>query len=389
MKFFYLPLILIFFLVGCAKEPPQCSDEKTLDVVRQILSEEMNLADPGLQEEVFKNLKFVSPKATDYDKKNKKFSCESTLTSGASYQVPIKYQSQLADDKEHLVAMTRVPYQEISKLKAALLTAMSQKSANNDNNVKNETQSQATSSEVITSILGVPNTNFDQLLDGVYKKYMRQKECWIASNENQQNYCMKIDSFDKVTVKGVNRFYAVLSGTAVDAKGEESGSHSTSGLVAAFVMEESANQLTLISSNSKMTMGSGGVGPTKWKLVKIGPDDYYGWKNQSTNAHGGYSGTFFHVLAPYGAKIKNVAGFVSAYSDEDACGEEPCQTTMLESNIEVDTSKATAKVYPLIVTLKGKEEGADFPKTTYSFSFDESKWNYVAPSDYKLNDKDF
>lgn len=357
--------------------------------MRQILSEEMNLADPALQEEVFKNLKFVSPKATDFDKKNKKFSCESTLTSGASYQVPIKYQSQLADDEEHLVAMTRVPYQEISKLKAALLTVMNQKSANNGNGLKNETQSQATNSEVITSILGVPNPSFEQLLDGVYKKYMRKKDCWIASNENQQNYCMKIDSFDKVTVKGVNRFYAVLSGTAVDAKGEESDSHSTSGLVAAFVMEESANQLTLISSNSKMTMGSDGVGPTKWKLLKIGPDDYYGWKNQSANAHGGYSGTYFHLLAPYGAKIINVAGFVSAYSDEDACGEEPCKTTMLESNIEVDTSKATAKVYPLIVTLKGKEEGVAISNTTYSFSFDESKWNYVAPSDYKLNDKDF
>ena len=387
MTFFYLPLILIFFLVGCAKEPPQCSDEKTLDVVRQILSEEMNLADPGLQEEVFKNLKFVSPKATDYDKKNKKFSCESTLTSGASYQVPIKYQSQLADDKEHLVAMTRVPYQEISKLKAALLTAMSQKSANNDNNVKNETQSQATSSEVITSILGVPNTNFDQLLDGVYKKYMRQKECWIASNENQQNYCMKIDSFDKVNVKGVNRFYAILSGVAVDEKGEENGSHATQGLLGAFVLEENAKQLNLIASDSKIAMGDWGTGPTKWKLVKIGPDDYYGWKNETGTMHQGYSNNFFHILAPYGAKVIDIADFISGVSDEGACSAEPCTT--LESSFEFDTSKPTEKVFPLLVRVKGKDKGATLKDKNYNFYFDDKKWKYVEPNDYILKDKGF
>ena len=41
MKFTHLALVFLLFLVGCAKEAPKCSDEKTLDLVMQILSNEL------------------------------------------------------------------------------------------------------------------------------------------------------------------------------------------------------------------------------------------------------------------------------------------------------------------------------------------------------------
>lgn len=387
MKFFYLPLVLIFFLVGCAKEPPKCSDEKTLNLVRDIVSRQIGMSNEVPQNEVYENLKFELPKATAFDKDIKKISCTTTLVAGNSYRLTTEYESQLDDNNEHIVASSNISIEDAWRLKQAVLTAIQKNKASNA--AKQETQNSGNIAPANTSQADT-NTMFETLLNGVYEKYLPNKKCWIASDENKQNYCMRIDSFEKVSVKGVNRFYAMLSGTAVDAKGEENGSHASSGLVAAFVMEENANQLSLIASNSKISMGTSGAGPTKWKLLKIGSDDYYGWKNQSGSAHGGYSGTYFHLLAPYGAKIKNVAGFISSFSDEDAgCPEDPCKTTTLESSIELDTSKTTGKFFPLKVTVKGKVEGVATPNTTYSFSFDESKWNYVVPSDYKLNDKEF
>lgn len=386
MKNFYLPLVLIFFLVGCAKEPPKCSDEKTLNIVRDIVSRQIGIANEVPQNEAYENLKFEFTKATAFDKDIKKISCATTLIAGDSYRYNINYESQLDDNNEHIVESSNISVEDAWRLKRAVLTAIEKNKASNA--AKQETQSSSNNAPANTSQAD-SNANLETLLNGVYEKYLPNKKCWIASDENKQNYCMRIDSFEKVSVKGINRFYAMLSGTAVDAKGEENGSHASSGLVAAFVMEENANQLRLIASNSKISMGASGAGPTKWKLVKVGPDDYYGWTNQSGNAHGGYSGTYFHVLAPNGANIKNIAEFVSSFSDQGRCSDEPCQSTTLNSSIELDTSKTGGKVYPLKVTVKGKEEGAPIPSTTYTFNFDETKWNYVTPSDYKLIDSEF
>lgn len=388
MQFAHLPLIVLFFLVGCAKEAPKCSDEKTLDLVKQILSN--GLSESGnstdlAKKDISDHLKFEFPRATAYDKEIKKYSCDLKLVAGGSYQVPLKYESQLNDQDQHLVSVGGILAGDVFQLKLALLNVMQKDNANTG--VTQASYSQANQSDVFVSSAGISNTPFEKLLSGVYDKYLSSQKCWIATDENQQNYCMKIDSFDKVNVKGVNRFYAILSGVAVDEKGEENGSHATQGLVGAFVLEENAKQLNLIASDSKIAMGDFGNGPTKWKLVKIGPDDYYGWKNETGTMHQGYSNNFFHILAPYGAKVIDIADFISGVSDEGACAAEPCTT--LESSFEFDTSKTTEKVFPLLVRVKGKDKGVALKDKNYNFYFDDKKWKYVEPNDYILKDKGF
>jgi hypothetical protein len=391
MKFAYLPLIFLFFLVGCAKEAPKCSDEKTLDLVQQILSKELSVTEDLSQKDITDNLKFEFPRATAYDKEIKKYSCDLKLVAGGSYQVPIKYESQLNDQDQHLVSVGGILAADVFQLKLALMNIIKKEplSTNIGNGIPEASQSQANQSTSFISSSGITNTPFEKLLSGVYDRYLPSQKCWITTDENQQNYCMKIDSFEKVNAKGVNRFYAMLSGFAVDEKGLENGAHITSGMVAAFVMEENANQLNLIASDSKITLGAFGYGPKNWKLVKVGPDDYYGWKNQSGDAHGGYSGTFFHILAPYGARIKDIAGFISSASDEGACSEEPCKSTELNSSIEFDTSKTMDKVFPLLVTVKGKDKAVTIKDKKYNFLFDDKKWAYLQPNDYMLKDKEF
>ncbi len=388
MKFTHLALVFLLFLVGCAKEAPKCSDEKTLDLVMQILSNELsgsgNSTDLA-KKDISDHLKFEFPRAMAYDKEIKKYSCDLKLVAGGSYQVPLKYESQLNDQDQHLVSVGGILATDVFQLKLALLNVIQKDNAKTS--VILATQKQTNQSEIFVSSAGISNTPFEKLLSEVYDKYLPSQKCWIATDENLQNYCMKIDSFEKVNVKGVNRLYATLAGVAVDEKGEENGSHATSGLVGVFVLEENAKQLNLIASDSKIPMGDFGNGPTKWKLVKIGPDDYYGWKNETGSMHQGYSNSFFHILAPYGAMVKDIADFSSGISDEGACAAEPCTT--LEASIEFDTSKTSEKIFPLLVSVKGKDKGVVFKDKKYNFYFDDKKWKYVEPNDYFLKDKGF
>jgi len=91
------------FLAGCAKEPPKCSDEKTLSLVREIFADKAGENTPrGF---VIENIKFDHPLATGYDEKIKKYSCETKLIAADAYHVPISYSSQLNDDGQQVVSV--------------------------------------------------------------------------------------------------------------------------------------------------------------------------------------------------------------------------------------------------------------------------------------------
>lgn len=231
-----------------------------------------------------------------------------------------------------------------------------------------------------------------QVLDKIYGNYVRKNACWITiDTENDQRYCMKIDRADKITADGQVRHYILAAGEAIDENGEPNGAHVTPGMIGAFVLEERGNSAKILAADPKIVIGASGNPPTGWRLVKIGPADYWGWQNTTGDCHQGYCGTRYAILAPHGGKIRDLAGFVASYSDGDACADKHCErmSAALESKLEIDSSDLSAKVFPLLITVSGQDRGKKLPPKTWTVPFDTTKWSYTEPKKWPLGGRDF
>lgn len=368
-------LFSISLLSGCAEEPPKCSDERTLNLVRDIISDKIN-AEIGLNPNDIKSgLKFDFAKATAYDEKIKKYSCDATLVASETYKVSVDYESQLDDKNEHIVSLKRILPGEFMQIKLAL---------NNSLQVKNEATGNT------DQAMPEANSGLETLLGSVYGKYSEKDKCWVTlDRENNQKYCMKIDKVDKISAGNQKRIYVILSGNSIDDEGTEESFHSLSGMIGAFVIEDLEGQLSILSSSPQIPMGSSGSAPGGWELSKIGYDNYYGWKNTTGDCHQGYCGNYYVILAPYGKRVKDIAGVVSGYSNDGNCSDEPCKSTSLEARLEFDTTNTTDKVFPLVVTVSGSDAGKSIKQKKWTIPFNEKKWEYIPPKDYILNDRDF
>ena len=231
-----------------------------------------------------------------------------------------------------------------------------------------------------------------EVLDKVYDSYDQAHDCWITTDNEQQRYCMKIDRSDKVAANTGQRLYLLMAGDAVDDKGEPSDSHAQSGLVGAFVIEEHDGQAEIIASDAKIPMGGYGAAPSQWQFVKLGASDYWGWQNTTGYSGQGYSNSYYVILAPYGKKIHNLAGFAQGFDDAGACteDEQKCATisTSIESTLEIDSSQTDAKVFPLHITVTGKDKGKSIATKTWTIPFDSKKWMYIEPKDWTLKNRD-
>ncbi|MGB0127918.1 MAG: hypothetical protein WBP72_09790 [Rhodocyclaceae bacterium] len=231
-----------------------------------------------------------------------------------------------------------------------------------------------------------------QVLDKVYGNYDKKHGCWIAvDTENDQRYCMKLDRSDKVSAENGQRLYVLVAGDAVDERGEPNGSHASAGMVGAFVVEQRGNAAEIVSGDAKILAGASGSGPTKWKFVKLGPADYWGWLNSAGDCHQGYCGSRYVILAPYGKKIRDLAGIVESYSDAGACGDKRCErkSSSLETKLEIDATRIDEKVFPLLVTVSGQDKGKRLAPKTWTVPFDAAKWNYAQPANWPLRDREF
>lgn len=108
-------------LGGCSKEPPKCSDDETLSLVRKIVLEQLGGSEGLTEKEIQENLKIELPRATGFDEKIKKYSCEAKLVSGGTYQLPITYESQLDDQNQHVVSVGGVSMADQYMVKNALI----------------------------------------------------------------------------------------------------------------------------------------------------------------------------------------------------------------------------------------------------------------------------
>lgn len=91
---------------GCSQEPPKCADEKTQNLVKEIVWEQARIESPSEQymNDIFA-IQF--PRATEYDEKIKKYTCSAKLMF-SEYELPIVYESQLDDHNEHIVSVNGI-----------------------------------------------------------------------------------------------------------------------------------------------------------------------------------------------------------------------------------------------------------------------------------------
>lgn len=105
---------------GCAKEPPKCSDESTFTLIRQIIVEQLGGREGVTDKELEENMKIELPRASAFDEKVKKFSCEAKLIAGGSIQLPITYESQLDDKDQHIVSVGGISRGDLIQLQFAI-----------------------------------------------------------------------------------------------------------------------------------------------------------------------------------------------------------------------------------------------------------------------------
>ena len=201
------------------------------------------------------------------------------------------------------------------------------------------------------------------------------------AGEDSADYCMKIDRVDEIASLTGRRLYILAAG---DADGTPAAA--TTGLIGAFVLEDHAGQTEVIASG-RLNAGDSGVTRgevlRKWKLVQLGPSDYWGWQNSETDSEtGGAIEGRYLVLAPFGKDIRDLAkGLRQSYDDGGGCTEDQKhpRCTAWVSKLGFDTGSADS-VYPLTIEVSGTFKGQSKAQT-YQGPFDRKTWSYLKPRD--------
>lgn len=158
---------------------------------------------------------------------------------------------------------------------------------------------------------------------------------------------------------------------------------SAGGLIGAFVLEEHGGHTGMIvASADKVTVGSMGAAPEKWKLVQLGSPDYWGWQNTQGFCQQGICESLYAILAPYGKGIRELARHLPAeYDSSGACadGDDKCAVTW-QVKLEVEAAKSDG-VFPLLLTVTGEDKGEQMAPKTYRVPFDKKSWSYEVPKE--------
>jgi len=149
-------LILVAFaatlLSACAKEPPKCSDEATLSLVRKIILDK-TVATEGLTEkEIQENMKIEFPRASAFDEKIKKYTCQARLISGGTYQLPIIYESQLDDKNQHIVSVAGISPIDLLTIQSGVIESV-KKNRVEKNDIAKPAEASTTPKSVEQSII--------------------------------------------------------------------------------------------------------------------------------------------------------------------------------------------------------------------------------------------
>ena len=113
--------VVVSVLAACGKEPPKCSDDDTFSLVRKIILDQLGGSDGLSEKEIKDNMKIEFPRASAFDEKIKKYSCEAKLTVGGMYELPITYESQLDDKGQHIVSVDGIRRGDLFALQAGMI----------------------------------------------------------------------------------------------------------------------------------------------------------------------------------------------------------------------------------------------------------------------------
>ena len=141
---------LVLVISGCAKSPPKCSDEATFSLVRKIIVDQIGGSEGITEKELSENLKFEFARASAYDEKIKKLSCEAKLVSGGKYELPITYESQLDDSNDHIVLVSGIAMSDLLAVKSGLSEGIKKSRVSNPTAEK-----QPSSASSTTDITGI------------------------------------------------------------------------------------------------------------------------------------------------------------------------------------------------------------------------------------------
>ena len=229
----------------------------------------------------------------------------------------------------------------------------------------------------------------DSILSRIYDGYDQQNACWRARSETPGGFCcLKIDRQDRIETASGQRLYVLLAGGCFDSEGKPEDTHVSTGMIGALAIGIGPNEISILAGDPRMPMGSYGVAPTGWTLVKLGPADYWGWLNTFGYTGQGRTESVYLILAPYGKRIRDLGGegrIKAGFDDAGACDEEDrCPTTALETKLDIDSLQLDAKVFPLLITVTGQIEGRPIAPKTWTLPFDPDSWTYVEPDDWPL-----
>lgn len=123
---------ILISTVGCAsKEPPSCSDERTLSLVRDLVMDQIGGREGLTDAEVSSNLVFELVRPSAIDEKIRKLSCEARLVAGQYYQVPVQYESQLDDSGQHVVRIYGIRNGDLRGIHTGMAQAITKSRAEN------------------------------------------------------------------------------------------------------------------------------------------------------------------------------------------------------------------------------------------------------------------
>lgn len=242
---------------------------------------------------------------------------------------------------------------------------------------------------VVASSMVSAHPAVDSILSRIYDGYDQKNACWRVRSETPGGYCcLKIDRQDRIKTTSGERLYLLLAGECFDRERKPEDAHVSTGMIGALVFALGELDVSLLAGDPRMPMGSWGIAPTDWTLVKLGASDYWGWLSTLGYTGQGSMRSVYSILAPYGKRIRDLGGkdgIKAGFDDAAACAEAyGCSTTALETKLDIDSRQIDARVFPLRVTLTGQIEGRPFEPKTWTFPFDPASWTYIEPDDWPL-----
>jgi hypothetical protein len=134
----------------------------------------------------------------------------------------------------------------------------------------------------------------------------------------------------------------------------------------------------MISQSEDYMAGNGGVAARDRRLLRLGPNDYYGWVTIETFGDSGCHGSSYLILAPHGNYIREVADIPEHSDNGGNCSTDAGCLISFDARMRVEPSKAVA-VYPLAITYWGTAPHATLHKTKVLIPFDSGQWTYMNP----------